>query len=496
MTDDGDNASAGSRNLVFCFDGTWNKIDSVYPTNVARIAQSISRMSVDGRPQIVYYDQGVGTDWYDHFLGGVFGMGLTENITDAYNWLVLNYQPGDRIFVFGFSRGAFTARSFVGLIRNCGIISRRSLTSIAAAVKLYRDRDQAATPNSDRARQFRMDHCPTLCLPGDRDWRAVARPGGLPPSAIDLSIRYLGVWDTVGALGIPRHLTLLAFANRKWRFHNTQLSSFVECARHAVSTDERRKTFEPALWDNIDDLNQARTGPAMYEQLMFPGTHGGVGGGGPVRGLSDGGLQWIFRAAKKQGLAFDLDPDSPVFQIQPDHRAQLFNETGKVRWTIKDWLTGLGLRPRPLPEWDRRNLHKSLIRRFHTPIDQLPERTAYRPPSLKYLWAAIEQMNPSVNDALEPIETKAFWDPRALQAPIKVVRYQVKPGDTLTKIAEQQMAGAKDTLILFMHNQQAGILFDPDELYAGVTIEIPTYADPPAIEPADTTDPQVLPPPS
>lgn len=478
------------RNLVFCFDGTWNKIDSIYPTNVTRIAQSVSRTSADGRPQIVYYDQGVGTDWYDHLLGGIFGMGLTENITDAYHWLVLNYEPGDHIYVFGFSRGAFTARSFVGLMRNCGIMSRRSLTSIAAAVKLYRDRSDDATPSSERARQFRLEHCPGLCLPGDRDWRNVARPGADGANAIDLSIRYLGVWDTVGALGIPQHLTALTFANRKWRFHDTQLSAFVERARHAVSADERRRTFEPALWTNLDDLNAARPGPPMYEQLIFPGTHGGVGGGGPVRGLSDAGLAWIFRGAKEQGLAFDLDPQSPVFQLQPDHRAQLFNETGKTRWTIKDWLAGVGLRARPFPEWDRRNLHKSLIRRFHTPVQQLPERAEYRPPSLHFLWDAIGQMSPSVNDMLAPIETKAFWDPRALQAPLKVERYLVQPGDTLTGIAEKRMAGPKDAMILFMHNQQAGILFDPDELYAGVAIEIPEYApmpDAPVAPPATAT---------
>ncbi|NML07501.1 DUF2235 domain-containing protein [Sphingomonas sp. G-3-2-10] len=102
------------KRIAFCFDGTWNKIDGDYPTNVARVAQSISRFDEKGMPQIIYYDEGVGTSTTSRWTGGILGHGLRENIIEAYHFLVLNYEPGDDIHVFGFSRGAYTARSFVG----------------------------------------------------------------------------------------------------------------------------------------------------------------------------------------------------------------------------------------------------------------------------------------------------------------------------------------------------------------------------------------------
>jgi uncharacterized protein (DUF2235 family) len=286
------------KRIAFCFDGTWNEIDSAYPTNVARIAQSISAFDAKKIPQTVYYDEGVGTSLTEKWSGGIFGHGLAENIIEAYHFLVLNYQPGDELFVFGFSRGAFTARSFVGLIRNCGIMSRRSLQHIRSAIDLYMNRDKDSSPDSESAREFRFKYCPMLCLPGDSDWRSMADSGWKRDQAIDLGVKYLGVWDTVGALGVPNHLKLLSsVTNGKYGFHDTRLSRVVGRARHAVAADEKRKTFEPALWTNLTDLNDAQAGPPRYEQLIFPGTHSGVGGGGPVRGLSDIALDWIFRAA-------------------------------------------------------------------------------------------------------------------------------------------------------------------------------------------------------
>src|SRR5687767_10585176 len=125
------------KRIAFCFDGTWNTAEMAYPTNVTRIAQAISREDRGGNTQAIHYDDGVGTGDSNRLTGrvynklaGVFGFGLVENVIEAYKFLVLNYESGDQIYVFGFSRGAFTARSFVGLLRNAGIISRRSIHQI------------------------------------------------------------------------------------------------------------------------------------------------------------------------------------------------------------------------------------------------------------------------------------------------------------------------------------------------------------------------------
>lgn len=484
------------RRLVFCFDGTWNKIDGNNPTNVARVAQSVSRYDHD-ISQIIYYDEGVGTSATEKWTGGIFGHGLIDKIVKAYHFLILNYEPGDQIYVFGFSRGAFAARSFVGLIRNCGIISRRSLTHIRAAIDLYISRDKNASPDSERSRNFRLKHCPKLCLPGDLEWREGAYPEHVAPDLIHLRIAYLGVWDTVGALGIPGHLKLLSFLNEKFRFHDTKLSGFVERARHAVSTDERRRSFEPTLWTNLDDLNASDPKAPRYEQLFFPGTHSAVGGGGPVRGLSDAALEWVIDGARDNGLAFDRDDQSPIFSLLPDHRAQLFNAIGKTRWSFADWAKGAGLRDRSFPEMDRRAIHPTVVRRYHAAAAELPEKQPYRPPALRSFWEAIEQIwLKQIEDLADSkLELKSAGDDRALRAPTRVRRYAVQKGDTLTEVAEKQMGSAANAAILGIHNRNVGLLFEDDVLYAGSELEIPEYDPVPVPASAPAAEP-VTPPPA
>lgn len=468
------------KRLAFCFDGTWNKIDSQHPTNVARIAQSVSRFHGDGSPQLIYYDEGVGTSATDRLTGGMFGHGLIDKVTRAYHFLVLNYEPGDQIYVFGFSRGAFSARSFVGLIRNCGIMSRRSLGHIRSAIDLYLSRTRGSKPGSERARQFRMRHCPKLCLPGDLEWRRKARPDLDHTGLTELRVDYLGVWDTVGSLGVPNHIRALAWINRKYGFHDTELSSFVKRARHAVAADEQRRTFEPGMWSNLDDLNSQAGGDDLrYEQVIFPGTHSAVGGGGPIRGLSDAALDWIFGGARMAGLAFDQDDQSPVYQLRPDHRAQLFNQTGKSGWSLKDWLMGIGIATRKFPDMDRRGLHDMVVRRFAASPSDLPERKAYRPQSLEAFWSTLEEM--AAQDAAAGQLRRASLstsDPRALRAPDRVRKYMVKAGDTLTEIAEREMGGKSHWQLLSQHNRNVGYLFEDDEIYAGSVLEIPEYDEP------------------
>jgi uncharacterized protein (DUF2235 family) len=297
------------KRIVIACDGTWNRLDASCPTNVAKLAQAVLPAGPDGVPQVTVHLDGVGsgrgTGWLartlDRALGGAFGQGLTATLEAAYRFLVLAYAPGDEIFLFGFSRGAFTARSLAGLIRNCGILERSQAHAIPAALALYRARGPEARPDAGAALAFRARHAAHVATSAaEAAWRAArGRPEGVP-----LRIAYLGVWDTVGALGVPRHLWLARLANRGLGFHDTTLSAGVGAARHAVAIDERRRTFPPTLWDNLTALT-AGAEAAPYRQLWFPGDHGGVGGGGPVTALSDDALVWVADGAEAAGLALD-----------------------------------------------------------------------------------------------------------------------------------------------------------------------------------------------
>ncbi|WP_448140413.1 LysM peptidoglycan-binding domain-containing protein [Sphingopyxis fribergensis] len=175
-------------------------------------------------------------------------------------------------------------------------------------------------------------------------------------------------------------------------------------------------------------------------------------------------------------LAKGTSPSS-TYSLQPDHRAQLFNQTGKSEWSIGDRLTGVGIRTRKFPAMDRRALHGSLVRRFMTPAEQLPEKEDYRPASLEHFWGTLAEMGASADNALETLGQKlaTAGDERALRAPARVRSYVVQPGDTLRGIAAEQMKEAGSWQILALHNKNVGLLFEDDELYAGAKLEIPEY---------------------
>ena len=173
------------RRIVLCFDGTWNKpadenlaANEQVETNVCRFFKSVKEAGADGMQQLKWYDEGVGTKWYDRFIGGALGVGLEKNILDGYKFLAQNHRQGDEVYVLGFSRGAYTARSLVGLIRNCGLVENKRLPlRIAMAYGIYRTRDDG--PDSPTALQFK-----------DRFSR-------------EINIKFLGVWDTVARSGFP-----------------------------------------------------------------------------------------------------------------------------------------------------------------------------------------------------------------------------------------------------------------------------------------------------
>jgi uncharacterized protein (DUF2235 family) len=266
------------KRIIVCFDGTWNKpadenlrTDEQVETNVSRFYRSVAERGPDGVRQVKWYDEGVGSKWYDRFLGGTVGAGLELNIMQGYDFLAKNYETGDEVYVLGFSRGAYTARSLAGMVRNCGLIKSDFLgTSTAVAYGIYRTRDDG--PDSSAARWFKAMF------------------------SRDIAIKFLGVWDTVGALGIP--LNLLGQVNAKfYEFHDTGLSKIVENAYHAVAIDEHRLDFQVCLWD-------PKTRPEQkMEQRWFLGAHCDVGGGYSDRRLSDVTLRWMQEKAGALGLA-------------------------------------------------------------------------------------------------------------------------------------------------------------------------------------------------
>ncbi|MCD1624418.1 MAG: T6SS phospholipase effector Tle1-like catalytic domain-containing protein [Paracoccaceae bacterium] len=319
------------KRIVFFCDGTWNKADADRPTSILRLAQAVAPTAAGGIKQVVFYQQGVGTGrgttrlarWTDKFLGGALGWGLEDNIIEAYRNLVFCYEPGDHIHIFGFSRGAYTARSLAGLIRKAGILPRDKVHLVGAAMDLYRQRGTQNAPDEPAIRARRAALSPDVATsPDDVMWRLTEslldRHGESP---ILVQIRYLGVLDTVGALGLPSFLGLFArLVNDRYAFHDTDLSHLVLSARHAVALDERRWLYRPALWGNLDrdprkpelgpegGLNRGDTGPDRpYRQIWFPGVHGVVGGSGTVPGLSAFPAEWIAQGARSKDVALEFD---------------------------------------------------------------------------------------------------------------------------------------------------------------------------------------------
>ncbi|WP_400087769.1 DUF2235 domain-containing protein [Yoonia sp. R78084] len=311
------------RIAIFC-DGTWNRHDAVNPTNVVRMAQAVKHTADDGRKQQVFYVLGVGAGrgsnavarTLDRFAGGALGWGLIENIEDAYRALVFCYEPGDEIFIFGFSRGAYTARSLAGLLRSCGIPPRENVGRIGEAIRRYRSRSKDTKPDDPASFAWRRDFAPyTATSQLEWNWRQKTNPG----LCVNLTIKYLGVWDTVGALGVPGYWAAAPLFNKRHQFHDADLSRTVLSARHAVAIDEQRRTFAPALWsDKLDRMNrtalevdeETSLDPATradwpYRQEWFPGDHGSVGGGGDRLGLSAFAFDWVAEGAQRAELCMD-----------------------------------------------------------------------------------------------------------------------------------------------------------------------------------------------
>ncbi|MEZ0581008.1 DUF2235 domain-containing protein [Nocardioides sp. MH1] len=270
------------KRLVVCCDGTWNKPDNETITNIEKIARTVQTDPGASGPadQLVYYVSGVGAGSYraDKILGGAFGFGLYHNVVACYRFLAQNYEPGDQIFIFGFSRGAYTARSLAGMIGRVGLLTRLALVEerLPTAVHLYQRRPPAAGAFGESVEEFKHDHCHAA------------------------TVDFLGVFDTVGALGVP------GFMRFTPRFHDVRLGADVKCARHALAIDETRRKFAPTFWEAPEPGPDGRAEDPRVKQVWFEGAHSDVGGGYRETGLSDTALLWMAREAHAAGLVFDV----------------------------------------------------------------------------------------------------------------------------------------------------------------------------------------------
>ncbi|HEY7044227.1 MAG TPA: DUF2235 domain-containing protein [Nocardioidaceae bacterium] len=376
-----------AKRLVICCDGTWNAPDNANITNIEKIARSIETNAANsgGVQQLVEYVQGVGVGYKtDRLLGGAFGFGLFNNVRTAYRFLALNYEVGDEIFIFGFSRGAYTARSLAGMVGYVGLLTGDALVrgQLRRALDLYKNRDTAQdTASKAELKRFHEENCHDVT-----------------------PITFIGVFDTVGALGVPGSVLF-----PEHQFHDIDLGNHVLCARHAVAIDERRMTFAPCLWTVPADQNGTvtfRSGTPTEQtvdrvkQVWFEGVHSDVGGGYPENGLSCTTLLWMADEAKAAGLVFD------------EHRLGFYVDRAKkpVRNnSLTFWFRIVNIRERMRPRRgvDRRAFVNGL-RSLEPPVVPLkdhPERTMVLPGRVSSTaWTAFDD----AAEAYRPANLAAF----------------------------------------------------------------------------------------
>jgi uncharacterized protein (DUF2235 family) len=295
-----------SKNIVVFSDGTGQKGGVGSNTNVYKLFNMVEDRT---ERQIAFYDPGLGTDWRK-ISGLIAGRGFSKNILDCYRFIFENFEAEDKVFLFGFSRGAATVRSLSGFIHLFGILPKSRPDLIPQAFKIYHIKDQKL--REQKASAFVEKHHTMWC-----------------------KINFLGVWDTVAALGLP--VVWLSYLIDKFfphRFHSFDLSESVEYARQALSIDEERKSFLPVLWNTIENGSDKR-----MKQVWFAGVHTDVGGGYQEEDLSNITLQWMIKEATEKNLLI-YQKASAYLKIavsKPDVNGFMHNEQKKLpgKWMAK-----------------------------------------------------------------------------------------------------------------------------------------------------------------
>lgn len=326
------------KRIIICADGTWNRPEGEgykdEPTNVIKFARGIAPTDAQGIKQVVFYDWGIGS-YHSKIRGGGMGSGLDKNIKDGYRFLVHNYEPGDEIYLFGFSRGAYTVRSLSGFINKCGILNTENAPNIDAAFNYYKKKSDK--PSSAAAKAWRNKN-------------------SVEPKTY---IHFIGVWDTVGAMGLP--FSIFGLIEQKDLFYDHHIGSNIRTARHALALDEKRDDFKPTIWNPKQGVD--------LEQVWFAGVHSDVGGSykpdsnGTV--YSDIPMVWMQQEANAKGLIFEngfgQNPLNPLASIHNSYRRI---------WKV------LGTSKREIPE------QTEIPTKIHQSVKDRYEQSSYRSKTL------------------------------------------------------------------------------------------------------------------
>src|SRR5437867_5903047 len=353
------------KNVVVCCDGTANEF-AQDRTNVVKLFYTLEQH--DPSRQVAYYHPGLGTmepaaelspirRRIARVLGLAFGYGLEFDIRDAYVFLMNNYDEGDRVFLFGFSRGAYTVRAVASLLHMYGLIPHGNEPLVPYAIRMLmairKIESERRAPTVEEQRYFQLaeDFKSTFAWRGCEPW-------------------FVGVWDTVSSVG---------WYENPLRLPYTAENPDIGIGRHAISIDERRAFFRSNLW--IPKEPPARTGPKDLKQVWFPGVHCDVGGGYPEAesGLSKIPLEWMLREAVTAGLLVDVKKSDEMLgrgsgkHVPPDTNGVMHQSLTAAWW-------GAEFIPKRYYNWDRHREERgmNLFRRRTIPDGSMIHHAAYQ----------------------------------------------------------------------------------------------------------------------
>lgn len=406
------------KNIILCSDGTGNKGGYGADTNVFKLYNAVDIH--DAKTQITFYDDGVGTSTnkYIRAVTGAFGLGFGRNIRDLYAFLARNYDPGDDIYLFGFSRGAATVRAFAGMVQECGLLNVnskacQSVRKVNGKDKKFFDerKFQDLIKEAFKAYQ-RTRYSYTHAQKFKGKFGVEINDNGLN-EATDVPIKFIGVWDTVSALGFPRDwswavnwifefLEIVVDFFFPYTFYNYQLNKNVESVHHAIAIDDERKTFHPKVWKEKPNGGSFKfrkffkprrdfEKPVHIEQVWFAGVHSNVGGGYPRAGLSLVTLHWMMLRARSYGLRFKGASEEPE-KIEGTEKE--VRNAANVYGRLYDSRDGFAIyyrfKPRVIDELCKGRL-KGPVKIHKTVIDRMRARTlGYAPEYIPEIFEIVD----------------------------------------------------------------------------------------------------------